>query len=845
MVTGSCSEGSIVVKKNVSDVVLIFDDLTLTASSTAPVVIGKSSTVTIHLEGTSTLTDAEDPDDETSTDTTVADAFEGACIKVKSGAAVTFCGTGTLNINGTAKNGIKGGATASLIFYDSGATYNVTAANNGIASDGSIVIYGGTFHIDAAGDGIKSVPDADDTDSAGTIEICGGTFDIDADGDGIQAEAALTISNGTFDIQTLGGYNDSSFDEDTMSCKGLKASGDREDIENTILITGGTFTLDTADDAVHSDVYVTITGGTFDIRTGDDGVHADTTLTLGTENGCDRDPDITIANSYEGLEAGSVYVYSGRYYVCAEDDGINAAGGSGSEETGFNPGGQPQPGGPGQQHPGSTSSGDYTIEVYGGHIYVDCEGDGIDSNGDLYLYGGELTVFSMAGGGDNSPLDADGTVLVDGAAVCAAGGTCMDGNLNASSFGQYYYQSGVSRSANTKIGIYHNGTLVYSDTLPRRITYLLYTSPDMISNTCTVQNVTSVTACTSNDWAHSWNDGAVTAAAASDAAGVMTYTCSDCGATELQTIPAAVSYSCGGHEASGSEDEGYPVTFVTDEGVASINIFYTQDTSSADETGVTSAVSRNSTTGDPDSTGEGQVNFRIMLNDGYTLDDVTVTGSYKNLKTVDAEALIYRVTKVAGELTITVTTTGGSSGSCCFTDVTDESLFYYDAVYWAAENGIVTGWAESDGTYTFRPTNSCNRAAVVTFLWRLKGCPEPEGDYPFSDPTGNEDFDKAITWACEQGITTGYDDGTFRPWNTCNRAAIVTFLWRYAGEPDAVEGYEAAFSDMTSNENFNKAITWAASYGITTGYDDGTFRPWNSCMRLAIVSFLYRYVTLV
>jgi len=174
-----------------------------------------------------------------------------------------------------------------------------------------------------------------------------------------------------------------------------------------------------------------------------------------------------------------------------------------------------------------------------------------------------------------------------------------------------------------------------------------------------------------------------------------------------------------------------------------------------------------------------------------------------------------------------------------FDDVLNEEDFFFDYVYEMAEKGVVQGY--SDGT--FRPYNDCNRAAVVTFLWRLMGKPEPAGTSKFSDPTGTEDFDKAISWASEKGITTGWDDNTFRPWVTCNRAAVVTFLWRAAGKPEPKEA--ASFSDMTGNEDFDKAISWAAENGITTGWDDNTFRPWRTCNRLAIVSFLSRYDSLV
>ncbi|MBQ1516354.1 MAG: S-layer homology domain-containing protein [Lachnospiraceae bacterium] len=173
--------------------------------------------------------------------------------------------------------------------------------------------------------------------------------------------------------------------------------------------------------------------------------------------------------------------------------------------------------------------------------------------------------------------------------------------------------------------------------------------------------------------------------------------------------------------------------------------------------------------------------------------------------------------------------------SLAFSDVSDPNVFYYDAVNWAAEEGITTGF--DDGS--FRPMSECNRASVVTFLWRLAGRPEAAVPADFSDLPANEDFAKAISWAAEEGITTGFDDGTFRPWQTCNRAAIVTFLWRYAGRPTVETS--ASFSDLPANEDFAAAISWAAEKGITTGFDDGTFRPWQTCNRLSVVSFLYRF----
>ena len=420
----------------------------------------------------------------------------------------------------------------------------------------------GTYVIKAVNDGIKSAPDATDetegtvidTDSAGTVTINGGTFDIDVDGDGIQADTALNINGGTFDIRTWKGY---SVWNDTLaasySCKGLKASGDRAEeagIEPALNITGGTFTLNTGDDAIHSDANATVTGGTFTITTGDDGMHADTSLTIGTENGYQRDPDITINNSYEGLEGGTVYMYSGRAYVVASDDGVNAAGGSsngtdpgsGGGNT-FNPGGRP--GGGGGFNPGgggSSSSGNYNIYIYGGDLYVNCNGDGLDSNGGLYLYGGTQAVFSMQSGGDNSAIDADGTISIQGATVFTAGTAGMDGSAKASWFGsnQKYASSSTTYSANqiinTKAG--SSGSVVFSYKLPKRVNYIMASYPSTVSSsTPSFATATSVTACKSGSWSHSWNSGTVTTAATPTSTGLMTYTCTKCGATEKQTIP--------------------------------------------------------------------------------------------------------------------------------------------------------------------------------------------------------------------------------------------------------------------------------------------------------------------
>ena len=745
-VTGSCSEGSIVIKASTTGVKLVMADLTLSCSSSAPLLCKKASGVTLWLSGTSTLTDNENPEDEDSTDETVADAFEGAAIKVnKDGASLLIKGSGSLTADGSScKNSIKAGAESTITV--SGGTLNIKAANNGLAADGAVIIKGGTLNIDADNDGIKSSPDDDDTTSEGTITIYdgditinadsdginaagditiyGGTFDITAQSDGIQTDSNLTISDGTFNITTLDGYNSSSFNSDTMSCKGLKASysddedSDTSEADNTITISGGTFTLDTADDAIHSDAYIEITGGKFTIDTGDDGVHADTTLILGTSGGTvARDPDITVNHSYEGLEAGTVYIYSGRHYVVASDDGINAAGGSGTDPHGgggnnFNPGGGFPGGGRGgrmmslmsangggtggQNGIASLMDTSYSLNIAGGHVYVNADGDGLDSNGALTLTGGRIEVWGQSSG-DNEPLDYDGTLTVNGATIFAAGCAGM-GVASPSGGSQSYVSYGgtsggfgggpgggnsggssASISSSALISVTNGSAAVYQASAPKSVSYVFFSSPNTTSS-YSISSGSGTASCQyGNDWIHTWNSGTVTTDATSSASGVRTYTCSVCGTTETETIPMLVTIpeDADDNDDTGDEtDEGYTVTFATD-GHATVNVYYTQDYTEADETDVTSTVSRNSDTGAADSTGDGQVNFTVIPADGYTVDSVTVIeGTYKNIKGPDDTGMAntYRVTKITADTTVTITTTADSGGDTGDDNVTVESI---------------------------------------------------------------------------------------------------------------------------------------------------------------------------
>ena len=178
---------------------------------------------------------------------------------------------------------------------------------------------------------------------------------------------------------------------------------------------------------------------------------------------------------------------------------------------------------------------------------------------------------------------------------------------------------------------------------------------------------------------------------------------------------------------------------------------------------------------------------------------------------------------------------GGNTGSFNFHDVSRLDYFY-DAVKWAAENGIASG----TGRYTFSPNAVCTRAQTVTFLWRAAGSPLPRYRVcPFTDVQPSDYYYNAVLWAVEQGITTGLNANTFGPDVTVTRGQVATFLYRAASA--AKPNTFSPFTDVkTTAYNYN-AILWAYDNRITTGTSDTTFSPDAYCTRAQIVTFLYRY----
>lgn len=177
----------------------------------------------------------------------------------------------------------------------------------------------------------------------------------------------------------------------------------------------------------------------------------------------------------------------------------------------------------------------------------------------------------------------------------------------------------------------------------------------------------------------------------------------------------------------------------------------------------------------------------------------------------------------------------GNSGSFNFHDMSRFDYFY-DAVKWAAENGIASG----TGRYTFSPDAVCTRAQTVTFLWRAAGSPMPRyRTCAFTDVDARDYYYNAVLWAVEQGITTGLTATTFGPDVTVSRGQVATFLYRAASAPKP--NTFNPFTDVKTTAYNYDAILWAYDNRITTGTSDTTFSPDASCTRAQIVTFLYRY----
>ena len=256
VITGSCSDGNIKVKKGTTGVVLILKDLTLTSKTGACISINKGSIVKMVIQGTVTLTDAENPDDENSSDEATADAFDGAAIKVKAGADLYITGTGTLKIDASScKNGIKVNDDATTVCIIDGPTIDITAANDAINAGYDLTILSGKITISAGDDAIH----ADRILTIGS-ENTSPVVTINKSGEGLEGSVVNIISGditvNSTDDAINGGNSDKTYSDE---------------MDFSINILGGTTVITSSGDGLDSNGNINLVNGSLTINCNNNG----------------------------------------------------------------------------------------------------------------------------------------------------------------------------------------------------------------------------------------------------------------------------------------------------------------------------------------------------------------------------------------------------------------------------------------------------------------------------------------------------------------------------------------------------------------------------------------------
>lgn len=174
-----------------------------------------------------------------------------------------------------------------------------------------------------------------------------------------------------------------------------------------------------------------------------------------------------------------------------------------------------------------------------------------------------------------------------------------------------------------------------------------------------------------------------------------------------------------------------------------------------------------------------------------------------------------------------------------FRDIKAGDVFSHE-IFWTATNAIANGYSDR----TFRRFNQVERGAMAAFFYRMAGSPAytPPAVSRFKDVPTTHQFYKEISWLAEQGITTGFSDGTFRPAENINRDAMAAFFYRFAGSPSFNAPARSPFTDVATNRQFYKEISWLSANKISTGWADGTFHPGEPIRRDAMAAFIYRFM---
>ena len=503
ILSGTLEDGRIVVDAEKTDKIqLVLSGITIHCKTSAPIYVLQADKVFI------TLADG--------TENTLSNGGTFAAIDNNNIDAVIFSkddltlnGSGSLTINAPAGHGI---VSKDSLTITSG-TYTITAASHALSGKDDVSIANASLALTSGKDGIHA--ENDDDPELGTVYIQSGDFQITAQGDGISAAADMRIEGGTFALVTGGGSENSaqqtsaswggfsgggkhsdngmgnakpfgdsvsryrsggkptdgnmvSMDGATVpeppeaadssedSAKGIKAGGN-------LTINGGTFSIDSADDAVHSNADLTVIGGSFAIATGDDGFHADDTLNVyaGT---------LQIRRSYEGLEALHLNIFGGDIAVTSSDDGLNAAGGTDASGMG---------GRGGDKFRGRSSTSGGSISISGGTVYVRASGDGIDANGSVDISGGTVTI-SCPAQGDSPSLDYDTSASITSGTFLGTGSSGMAQSFSEAGQGVISVNAG-SCSAGTVILLTDaSGKTLLSACPAESFSVIIFSSPELV-----------------------------------------------------------------------------------------------------------------------------------------------------------------------------------------------------------------------------------------------------------------------------------------------------------------------------------------------------------------------------
>ena len=718
--SGDCDNGSITVKKGVTGVTIVLNGLTLTNDDSAAITLNKTAEASLIAAAgtTNTVADTEGSSDE------------NAAVKVKSGAALAISGTGTLTVDGNAKNGIKGAADAVIMVAE--VKLNINAADDGLSCDDELNITGGTLSITAGGDAVKASPDTGDTENPdttllGNVTISGGTLTLNATENGIQADGDLTISGGTFHVKTNGGHT-TALTDDSASCKGFKAG-------KTLTVTGGTLTVDSADDALHANTDVTISGGTLTLATGDDGVHADNDLVIGAKGSSSTTtPKISITASYEGLEGTTVTVYSGDIDVAASDDGVNAANSTLGER-----------------------SDKYAINIAGGDLYIDAGSDGLDSNNDITITGGKVEVYGADAMMD-AAIDYDGTFTL-------SGGTLFGAGMEPSAGTQAYIAVGETSPSGGGMGGGPNGQGGGQGMTPPGDTNGTNGNPPTPS---TDANGTTDGNRPTKPSGGNMNGGQQGGAPANresalgikegsvitvqDSSGKTLYT-----ATALGSMSSVIFSS-----ADIKEGETYTVLVDgTSVGTAEAKLGTTDSSSSM-------STFKPGQGGQPNQNGSQATvgSFKDVPQNSWFASAVQYVTSNSLMNGTSTTAFSPSATMSRGMLMTVLARYAGESTE-------GGTVWYEKGMNWAKNKGI------SDGS---APNRNITREQLAAMLYRYAGEPDGAADLSAYTDAGSVSTyaEKAVQWCVKNGILTGKTSSTLAPKATATRAECAAMLQRFA-----------------------------------------------------------------